>query len=61
MIKSLVRKYHKPALTAVLVVILLALLFAMMITADAVTLFEDGSATFAGRNLGCIVRAWGCS
>jgi len=44
-----------------LILVLMALLFGMMVAANAVTLFEDGSATLAGRSLGCIISAWGCN
>lgn len=47
--------------TAVLIIIAIAIIFVLVVVASNVTLFEDGSATLAGRNLGCIVRAWGCN
>jgi hypothetical protein len=44
-----------------LAIVLLVIFTAVLILAGNITLFEDGSATLAGRSLGCLIRVWGCS
>jgi len=41
--------------------VVLMVVTAVLIIANNVILFEDGSATLAGRSLGCLVWWWGCN